>query len=277
MDYSSEVWGLGKFNVCDTVQNKALRYFLGVHKYAPLLGILGDIGWYTPIERRCLKMVKFWNHIVNMDISRIPQRLFNWGLNNNSGNWCKDIECIFDQLGLKHVFEDRIECDISIVKDRLNMIRQRDFSDELSHKPKLRLYCKYKNTINLENYVISGMSRSKRSLLAQFRLGILPLEVETGRFRLLKDNDTGKMRKCNFNERLCKMCSIGTVEDEMHFLCECPSYDKLRQTLFSKTNEAELVEWESEAQFVYLMQNHWFDVSNYIANAWSIRTKYLFV
>jgi hypothetical protein len=37
-----------------------------------------------------------------------------------------------------------------------------------------------------------------------------------------------------------------------------------------------MAEWESEAQFVYLMQNHWFDVSNYIMNAWFIRTKDLF-
>ncbi len=44
--------------------------------------------------------------------------------------------------------------------------------------------------------------------MAQFRIGILPLHIETGRFR---DN--------KINERVCLLCNSGVVENELYFLC----------------------------------------------------------
>ena len=34
LDYSSGVWGFKKFSKCDTVQNRAIRLFLGVYAFA---------------------------------------------------------------------------------------------------------------------------------------------------------------------------------------------------------------------------------------------------
>ena len=45
LDYCSSVWGYKDFSCVDTVQNKSIRYFLGVHKFAPNLAINGDVGW----------------------------------------------------------------------------------------------------------------------------------------------------------------------------------------------------------------------------------------
>ena len=67
------------------------------------------------------------------------------------------------------------------------------------------------------------MSRPKRSILAQFRSGILPLKVETGRFQQIPVED----RTCNF-------CSGLEIEDEKHFLFDCCLYNSLRDTLFEK-------------------------------------------
>ena len=47
----------------------------------------------------------------------------------------------------------------------------------------------------------------KRSLLAQLRCGILPLTVDTGRFSIEKDTETGQMRKLKPDERLCPFCN----------------------------------------------------------------------
>ncbi len=51
------------------------------------------------------------------------------------------------------------------------------------------------------------MSRQCRSYLAQFRNGILPLQLEVGR-------STNKAVEV----WLCLICNNGTVEDEEHFL-----------------------------------------------------------
>ena len=59
-------------------------------------------------------------------------------------------------------------------------------------------------------------------LLAQFRCGILPLRIETGRY--VGEKPEG---------RLCKICDSQQIEDETHFLLQRPFYSVLRDNLFS--------------------------------------------
>ncbi len=45
LDYWSSVWGYCNLDKIDTLQNKALQLFLGVHMCAPNLSINADMGW----------------------------------------------------------------------------------------------------------------------------------------------------------------------------------------------------------------------------------------
>ena len=70
--------------------------------------------------------------------------------------------------------------------------------------------------------------------MAQFRFWILPLNIETGRFR----NQA-------LDERLCTACEFNEIEDESHFLFQCSLYDELRSEWVShivnkRTNFPEL-------------------------------------
>ncbi len=67
-----------------------------------------------------------------------------------------------------------------------------------------------------KKYVLTGMSRRERSLLAQFTFGILPLEIEVGRYH----NKPVAERKCPF---------CAEVEDEIHFLFNCEKYNEFRK------------------------------------------------
>ena len=89
-----------------------------------------------------------------------------------------------------------------------------EWSNTVGYKPKLRNYVKFKQSIYVEDYVVSNISRSQRSLLAQFCMGILPLYIETGRY----------FRKVP-SERLCLLCDQSAIEDEHHFLLSCPFYN----------------------------------------------------
>ena len=82
-------------------------------------------------------------------------------------------------------------------------------------KSKLRTYCLFKETI--KNYIKYNLSSSERSAMAQFRFGILPLNIETGRFR-----------NQGLDERLCTLCAFNETEDESHFLFQCSLYDEVR-------------------------------------------------
>ena len=51
---------------------------------------------------------------------------------------------------------------------------------------------------------------------------VLPLHIETGRYRNLK-----------VEERLCKVCDLKTVENELHFVFDCPTYSQLRLVYYN--------------------------------------------
>ena len=57
------------------------------------------------------------------------------------------------------------------------------------------------------------MSRQTRSLFDQFRHGILPLKIETGRFKNLY-----------IEERICELCELEVVESEYIFYEKAQSH-----------------------------------------------------
>ena len=81
----------------------------------------------------------------------------------------------------------------------------------------------------------------------QFISGKMPLRIEAVRWQ-------GKP----LEERLCLVCSRGIVEDEFHFfVCECQTYNLLREDLFKSINdcypEFEVVELREE--FIYIIKH----------------------
>ena len=68
LDYCSGVWGFKQFDKIDMIQNLAIRYFMGVHRFTPILAMAGDMGWVTstqfqgrwvfcPISRLCFLLI----------------------------------------------------------------------------------------------------------------------------------------------------------------------------------------------------------------------------
>ncbi len=59
-----------------------------------------------------------------------------------------------------------------------------------------------------EDYVKYCLNRKRHSIISQFRIGILPIHIETGRFRNVKED-----------ERKCHVCNNEDIENKFHFLC----------------------------------------------------------
>ena len=109
--------------------------------------------------------------------------------------------------------------------------------------------------------------------MSQFRTGILPLEIETGRFTPIYDKKLKKNRHRTPNERICKMCNNNEIENEYHILCVCPKYDNVRKQLFNSAEKKtiDFVISTLEDKFIYLMKNCQLEVSQFIIEAWSLR------
>ena len=126
-------------------------------------------------------------------------------------------------------------------------------------KPKLRTYRNFKSEFVVEPYVQSHLPKSIRSIFAQFRTGILPIRLETGRFSNILDEETGLFRKLQSSERLCQICGNNEVEDEKHFLMDCKEYENERKILFDYCTSSfpNFGNLSHDEQFVFLLTYEW--------------------
>ena len=123
LEYSCAVWPCAKANEIDVIQNRAMCYFLGVHKYAPNAGLSGDMGWIKHGYNRYFCAFGFRNWLLNMDDSRLTKQIFNWDSVNQRG-WCQDIKHLLIELDIECVFSEKLSIDIDRVKIKLNDLMQ---------------------------------------------------------------------------------------------------------------------------------------------------------
>ena len=110
------------------------------------------------------------------------------------------------------------------------------------------------------------MSRNRRSIVAQLRLGILPLAIETGRFIGQKPE-----------ERLCKHCNLRSIESEAHFVFECNKYDEIRYLWFREITEINpnFANMDIKEKFALLFSKPFVKKSGeYLERFWRIRKKF---
>ena len=181
-DYSAGVWGLGLYPKLNNIHNRAVRTYLGVHKYAPILALTGELSFTPPEIRRKVEMIRLWNRIIKMPDSRLPKIIFENEFESRK-SWGRDIRSIFEQSNYLHIFENKLTIDPSDIQKKLLEMFTNNFTDSLPLKPKLRNYALFKFSFEPEPYVCAYLSRNKRSIFAQSRMGILPLRIETGRFQ----------------------------------------------------------------------------------------------
>ena len=268
--YGAEIWGYGSFSKCDTIYNRAMRYFLGVHRYAPSAGIQGEMSWMSLKYKRYLQMLTFWNRLNAMDNSRLTKRVFMYCLDNYNGTWCEDIRKVSIELSMENIYNMKGRFIKLDVIDKCRCITQNELLHQINTKPKLRIYKEVKNSIVTEPYLLSFLPKHVRSIFAQFRLGILPLHIETGRFVNIYDEQTKSYRKMKPEERTCKICDSGEVEDEIHFLFVCNKYTEQRDIFFNKCINVNpnFINMSHLDKLRFVMQHQWKEAAQYITNIW---------
>jgi hypothetical protein len=198
-----------------------------------------------------------------LPVDRLTRKVFDWDVKKGKC-WSLEVKDILSSVNLAHLFESKDVCELRSLENKLYDKRNSTWNELLISKPKLRSYVKFKKSIGCERYLFIK-NRRRRSLLAEIRFGILPLHIETGRFRNVK-----------VEERLCEICKNNFVEDEVHFICVCPSYDDQRQVLFNSIDYEHFNTMSIENKFVYLMEFESNKVGIYMEKAWEIRKNIMY-
>ena len=261
IDYFAGVWGHTKHDDCSKLQNRALRYFLGVGPKTPIPALHGEVNWVSPFSRHVACITKLCNRTIMMNEQRLPLKVLKYMRNNNLG-WVKRVKSIFLELDLDITSNDISHIPLQTVKEHLVIKDTHQWKLSVASKPKLRTYALFKINLKTELYVSLLIPKCKRSIFCQFRSGILPLAIETGRYRNVPAD-----------ERLCEICNLNLVEDEFHSLCYCPRYQELRTELYQNVLSLDCLfpQYTDTEKFRILMDNRFVKLTiNFIYGAWQI-------
>ena len=190
---------------------------------------LGLGGWRME-ARRDLARLRFWGKLARMEESRIVRRIYDErrkmmyrGRGKGDGsNWLQKTRKLLVELGLGEVWESEAvgtkqqwgaKLAIAIAKRE-----EQWWAAEVKSKPKLRTYLLLKPKLSFELYLNCGDSWRRR-LMTQLRVGTNFLNIERWQRKKLQD-------------RVCDVCLTNQVEDEQHFLLDCPVSQSIRDDLF---------------------------------------------
>ena len=265
IDYFSEIWGFIKNSAINKVQNRACRFYFGLHAKTPIPGFQGEIGWMLPKYRHFFLMFKLWNRYCMSSNNRITQKVLLWDFKQNINSWSHELKLICRHIRCSEPIFGEVY-NLTIVKNHILAMQVNEWREALLNKPKLRTYITFKTIFYTEKYFQKYTCKREISLFAQLHVGILPLEIEKGRYRGIA-----------IEERLCQFCK-SLVEDEVHFLCICPLYVAERFNLYTSIIERnELFEpMEINTKFQYLMQLYSKDVLHFVDRAWNIREEFIY-
>jgi hypothetical protein len=255
MDYGCEIWGYDDFNKNNMVQNRAMRYYLNVNRYCPIAGLYSDLGWIHSRYRHWLKMLLFWNRLVRLNDDRLTKHVLKFDLHCKGDSWSSIIGKIVRNLGLEVDLESVRQINILEINEAITKYNREWVINQCRSSDKLRTYRLFKDDNVEEKYLKMFLPRYQRSHFSQFRFGIFPIRIETGRYKREK-----------IEERLCCLCSRGEIEDEPHVLIVCDKYKIERDVLYNKvTNIMPMFgSMDNMERFNVLMKDFPRQVSNFL-------------
>ena len=225
------------------------------------------MGWVNNKVRWSINCLRLWNRLLTKSPDSLLYKTFCFDfkncVRNNRVNWSHNIKVILESINKGYDFINMNSVNINQVTELLCNNQSETWKNDIKLKPKLRSYIEFKENYCTEKYIMYNLDRYERSLMSQLRLGILPLRIETGRFK----NEP-------VNERICMMCNNNNVESEYHFLFHCTAYNDQRQIFYNKLlniNKNSLINMEDKNKMKILCNDNVRKFAKYLKLIYNVR------
>ena len=152
-------------------------------------------------------MARFFNRFKDMPNHRLPKMVHTWDNSLRTEGWANQIRHVLVCANIDVDVMSEEKVDLDVLTSRLLKLNRQKWLLEASTKTKLRTYLDIYDESDPKALIATYLSRSQWSLLAKLKLGILPLEIESGRW---KDGA--------LEERLCRLCNDRLLGNEYHFV-----------------------------------------------------------
>ena len=159
--------------------------------------------------------------------------------------------------------------DNHMIKRHLDTMKTRyidHWRHTLQHSKKLEFYSSFKNNFAPSIYLDITRKNCNRKTLVKLRIGNHKLGIETGRY----DNNP----RC---ERLCSLCDINEIEDEIHFLFRCSKYSTIRNAFYNKIgkNRFPNVKQLQLTDLIFDLMNCNDNIIKFVSLCFDLRNKFL--
>ncbi len=222
--YGSEVWGYERIDVLEKVHTRFCKIILHCSKFTHNSMIYGELGRYPirlEIDRR---MINFWSRLqlesdqkFSCVMYRILFHLVN--VDRHDSLWVTHIRSLFQNTGFNYIWLTQQVPNCIYAGTALYRVFQQQFlqnwTEKMYHNTDFTNYRIFKTNIEREKY----LSVLPDHLLKSFT------EFRTGSYRLTVNNHRSDLPR---NERICRKCNINEIDDEFHFLLQCPILADIR-------------------------------------------------
>ena len=232
LNYGSEIWGFIQGNTIERVHLQFCKRLLGVKKTTQNDFIYGELGRTNFLTKRYLLIIRYWFKILSADERKYVKLIYRLMQNDiearpNTVNWASLLRDLLSSLGFHEVWIHQgvgnYNNFIAAVKQRLTDTFIQNWTARLEESTRANFYRTFA-AFKLQPYLDNVNVSKFRYALSRLRMSSHRLEVESGRW--VKPNPTP------LNERKCLNCKV--LEDEYHFVLECPLYDDLRKRYIAR-------------------------------------------
>ena len=219
----------------EVIQRRMARTILGVPKTTTSLAVLGELGWWPLKARRDMLRLRYWAKLVRMYEGRCTKKMYKVCRREAQDpmctyrNWCHYTKELLEDLGMSAIWRSEkvpVEWKAKVF-DAIQARERKRWSDEVPRFPALRAYTASMKEAPAKEEYLQDDNASRRRAITRLRLGCADLELVLGR-----------RSRVDRWDRVCKYCEQvkGTrvVEDEYHFLTQCPLYQRHRAELQKK-------------------------------------------
>ena len=202
--------------------------------------VLGELGRYPYFIKALCQSIKYEWSLVNKSspLSLVGCTLKEMEDQAGQGmnNWLSTIRKIKELLNIpaipKHFSPARVG--IKVTKDiksnfdsfYLSQINKEKIGEDGLDHNKLRFYKTFKGSFTFEPYTELINHRNQRAWLTRLRTSSHQLKIEKGRWC--------KPQPIPESERLCMYCSEDAIDNEFHFLMNCPTFANQRRCFYSR-------------------------------------------
>ena len=232
----------------DVTHRKLLKHMLGVSKSCPNIAIYGETGEIPLSLKGYRLMLNYWNRLTNLPEKSLAKKALLENIDLRT-NWILTIEKLVKTFNL---IESNSICKQfnNTIKENIPKYYKTHWKRKLADPTlsRLQTYKAINSEFTTPKHI--GLPLHMRKMISNIRCSDHQLEIEKGRHLNIPRE-----------QRTCKMCADGTIEDEEHFLLRCKTYQPLRVKYKLKAGNT----------FDFLNTENQENLAHFIIDAFSLR------